>query len=97
MQTFKLTLDGGKRNINIKLALRYHDIYDCWIGTVYDNSNGKMLIDSMPMVCGVNLLGQYSYLEIGEAYILPTTETTLMMPDNKTLGSVFQLFWGDDT
>lgn len=97
VQTFKLTLDGGRRNINIKLKLRYNDILKDWTASVTDNSNGKRLIDSMSLVCGVDLLGQFQHLNIGHAFVVPTTETPLMMPDNKTLGSTFILCWGDST
>lgn len=95
VQTFKLTLEGGKRNINIKLMLRYMDLYDTWIAAIYDNSTGDLLVDMMPLVCGVNLLGQYRHLSIGEAYIVPVSDTLLMQPDNKTLGTTFVLIWGD--
>ncbi len=94
-QTFKLTLAGGERNINVKLTLRYHDLYDTWTAAVTDNSTGELLIDMLPLVCGIDLLGQYKYLELGEAYIIAATDTTLMMPDNTTLGSTFILVWGD--
>ena len=97
MQTFKLTLEGGKKNINIKLDLRYQDLYDVWIAAITDNSTGELLIDMVPLVCGVDLLGQYKHLGLGRAYIVPVTETDLMMPDNTTLGSIFILVWGDDS
>lgn len=93
-QEFKLTLKN-RRNINIKLKLRYNDLCEDWTAEVIDNSTGKTLIDTLPLLPGVNLLGQFGYLDIGEAYIIPTTDTDLMMPDNTTLGSVFVLVWGD--
>jgi hypothetical protein len=94
-ESFKVTL--GSRNINIKLETRYSDVYDVWTAKVSDNNTGEVLIDSMPLVCGVNLLGQYGYLDIGEAYIIKSTDTSLMQPDNKTLGKEFILIWGDDS
>lgn len=93
-QEFKLTLKN-RRNINIKLKLRYNDLCAGWTAEIIDNSTGKTLIDTLPLVPGVNLLGQFGYLNIGEAYVIPTTDTELMMPDNTTLGSVFALVWGD--
>lgn len=96
-QTFKLTLNGGKKNINIKLELRYQDIYDVWIAAITDNSTGELRIDMLPLVCGVDLLGQYQHLGLGHAFIVPATDTDLMMPDNNTLGSTFILVWGDDS
>lgn len=93
-QEFKLTLKN-RRNINIKLKLRYNDLCADWTAEVIDNSTRKTMIDTLPLVPGVNLLGQFGYLNIGEAYVIPKTDTELMMPDNTTLGSVFVLVWGD--
>lgn len=93
-QTFKLTLEGG-RNISILLKLRYHDIYELWLADIIDNSTGEELIVGLPMVLGINLLEQYAYMNIGEAYLVATEPSTLMQPDNKTLGSTFVLIWGD--
>lgn len=94
-QTFKLNLEGGAKNIYIKLVLRYHDLYDLWTASVTNNATGEVLIDTLPLVPGVDLLGQYQYLEIGHAYIVAATDTDLMQPDNTTLGSAFLLIWGD--
>lgn len=93
-QTFKLTL-VGKRNINILLKLRYHDLYNLWVGDIIDNTSGEDLIVGLPMVLGINLLEQYSYMDIGEAYLVKTEPSDLMQPDNITLGSTFVLIWGD--
>ena len=93
-QEFKLTLKN-RRNINIKLKLRYNDLCADWTAEIIDNSTGKTLIDTLPLVPGVNLLGQCGYLNIGEADGIPTTDKELMIPDNTTLGSVFTLVWGD--
>lgn len=94
--TFKLTLSGG-RNINILLKLRYYDLYDLWLADIINNSTGEELIVGLPMVLGINLLEQYQYLDIGEAYLVPIEPSSLMQPDNKTLGSVFVLLWGDNS
>lgn len=96
-RTFKLTLDGGDRNVYIKLYLRYHDLCDVWTARISDNSTGEVLVDNMPLVPGINLLGQYGYLDIGSAYIVKSADTDLMQPDNNTLGTTWLLIWGDDT
>ena len=93
VEMFKVTL--GSRNVNIKIETRYYDIYNVWTAKIADNNTGVVLIDSLPLVCGVNLLGQYGYMNIGEAYIVANTETSLQHPDNKTLGKEFILIWGD--
>lgn len=93
-KTFKLTLDG-ERNINILLKLRYYDLYELWVADVCDNSTGEELITGMPLVPGIDLLEQYSYLNIGSAQIVAVGPTTQEQPDNETLGSAWVLLWGD--
>ena len=93
-KTFKLTLDG-ERNINILLKLRYYDLYELWVADVCDNSTGEELITGMPLVPGIDLLGQYAYLNIGSAQIVAVRPTTQEQPDNETLGSAWVLLWGD--
>lgn len=94
-QTFKLTL--GEKNLNIKLNLQYHDLVGDWTAKITDNTTGEVLVDTMPLVCGVDLLGQFPHMGIGHAWVIPTEDTTLEMPDNETLGTKFVLVWGDDS
>lgn len=93
-QTFKLTL--GERNINILLKLRYHDLYSLWVMDIIDNGSGKELALGVPLVAGVDLLGQLQYLDIGSAYVVAVEPTDLQQPDNTTLGSTWVLLWGSD-
>ncbi|MDY6148961.1 MAG: hypothetical protein SPI35_08105 [Porphyromonas sp.] len=95
-KTFKLTLNGA-RNINILLKLRYYDLYELWVADVCDNTTGEELITGMPLVPGVNLLGQYEYLNIGSAWIVAVEPTKQQHPDNETLGSQWVLAWGDSS
>ncbi|EPS48985.1 hypothetical protein CFSAN002367_17888 [Clostridium botulinum CFSAN002367] len=60
------------------------------------DSDGEDLIHSLPLVCGLNLLEQYSYLNIGSAYIVKLNPN--LMEDNPNefnLGKDFILVWGD--
>lgn len=95
--SFKLTLDSGSRNIDLTIKLRYLDLYSCWLMDITDNNTNTEVVSAMPLVCGVNILGQLGYKSIGEAYIVPTEPTTLQQPDNTTLGSTFELWWGDSS
>ena len=95
-QTFKLTLEGN-RNINILLKLRYYDLLNLWVADICDNATGEELIVGMPLVAGVDLLRQYSYLNIGSAYMVAVEPTQLQQPNNETLGSTWILLWGDDS
>lgn len=95
--SFRVTLDGGARNASITLKLRYFDLYDYWMADVYDTVSGLPLVCGLTLVPGVNLLGQYQHLYIGDAYIVAVTNTDLEQPDNTSLGSTFVLIWGDDS
>ena len=96
-QYFSVTLDGGARNVEILLKLRYLDQYKYWLADIFDKKTGAALVCNVPFVRGTDILKPYSWLNIGEAYIAPITDTNLEQPDNATLGSVFVLMWGDDS
>lgn len=97
-QDFKITLKNRTINKNIKLVTYYLDLYDAWLADIYDNATDECLVTAVPLVCGVNILGQFDYLGLGEAFIESVSDsTTLEHPDNKTLGSEFVLIWGDDS
>ena len=98
-QTFTLTLNESnedeKTNVTLELRLRYLDRYDLWLADVRNVATNAMLIAGVPMVPGVNILGQAGYLGAGEAYVLQALPTDLEQPDNKTLGGTWVLVWGD--
>lgn len=99
-RSFTITLAGGdgeKVNKKLQLRLRYLDRYDVWLGDVTDLATDAILVAGVPMVPGVNLLGQLGYFGAGEAYIEPVLPTDLEQPDNKTLGQTFVLIWGDSS
>ena len=91
-QDFKITI--GNENKHIKLVLRYLDRFDLWIADIIDYPSDIPLVNCHPFVTGENILEQYSYLGIGEAYVINQYPTKLQHPDNKTLGNTFLLVWG---
>ena len=93
-KNFKLTLDDV-RNPNILLKLRYYDLYELWVADVCDNSTGEELITGMPLVPGIDLLGQYAYLNIGSAQIVAAGPSSQEQLDKESLGSAWVLFGGD--
>lgn len=77
------------------ITLRYNEIAGYWTMTIYD-SNQNLLVDSWPLVTGVNLFQQLDYLQIGSLYILNTGNASTDFPNNQNLGSQFQMVWGDN-
>ena len=91
--TSTIPIDGKKMKFNF--FLRYNTEAKYWVVDVYNGQNDSLIV-SLNLVCGLNLLEQYSYLNIGSAYIYKV-DTTLEddRPDEYNLGSKFLLVWGD--
>jgi len=91
--TSTIPIDGSK--IKFNFFLRYNTEANYWVLDIFDSSNINLLA-SINLVCGLNLLEQYSYLRIGSAYLVKV-DTSLAedSPTEYNIGSDFILFWGD--
>ncbi|MBX4266534.1 phage baseplate plug family protein [Clostridium estertheticum] len=94
-QSFTCTIPIDGKSIIFKFFLRYNTQAEYWVMQLSD-SKQNIIIDSIPLLCGTNLLAQYSYLKVGSAYIVKL-DTTLVSdkPDDTNLGTNFILVWGD--
>ncbi|MBX4259730.1 hypothetical protein KTC96_24710 (plasmid) [Clostridium estertheticum] len=94
-QSFTCIIPIDSKSITFNFFLRYNTQAECWIMQLSD-SKQTIIIDSIPLLCGTNLLAQYSYMKIGSAYIVKV-DTTLASdkPDDINLGTNFILVWGD--
>jgi hypothetical protein len=94
-QSMDITLSVDGSNINLSLFLYYSEIAGYWIMDI--KKDGTNVLTSIPLVTGLNLLEQYSYLRIGSAFLVKAGETGLDYPDSsdKSLGTDFVLLWGD--
>lgn len=91
--TSTIPVDGGK--IKFNFFLRFNTEQEVWEMDIMD-SNKNPIINSIPLVCGNNLLEQYSYLNIGSAYIVKNNvNLNLDRPNDSNLGTDFILLWGD--
>jgi len=93
-QSLTCTVPVNGKNITLRFRVRYNTQAGYWWMTVSDK-NGNILVDSLPLLTGQNLLEQYQNLGIGSAYLVNTGNTKLDSPDDTTLGSDFVLAWGD--
>jgi hypothetical protein len=97
-QNFSCSLPIDSQNITLYFRLRYNTIAGYWVATIV-NSQGVMLIDSMPLFNGqypsADLLRQHKYLKIGSAYIIKTGQSSDDSPTEYNLGREFVLIWGD--
>ena len=94
-QTFTSTIPVDEGKIKLYFFLRYNTEQKCWIMDLSDSSKTP-LVNSIPLVCGLNILEQYSYLNIGSAYIVKIDPNIVSdRPDEYNLGKDFILVWGD--
>lgn len=94
-QTFATTIPVDDAKLRLYFYLRYNTEQRCWNMDI-KNVNNKPLVNSIPLVCNLNILEQYSYLNIGSAYILkldPNIQDD--RPNEFNLGDKFILVWGD--
>lgn len=94
-QSFSSTipLNGGK--VKLYFFLRYNTEQECWEMDISDSSKTPLLA-SIPLVCGINILEQYTYLDIGQAHIIKVNPNLKSSnPSQNNLGKDFILVWGD--
>lgn len=93
--TFRCTVPVDGSSIKFKFFFRFNSEAGYWFMDL-SKSDGTNIISSIPLVCGCNLLEQYTYMKIGSAYLVKTDKTFRDdIPNQYTLGTKFKLIWGD--
>ena len=93
-QNFKCTIPVNNLNLSLFFRVRFNTIANYWTLSVSD-SKGNILIDNIPLVTGVDLLGQFGYMGIGSAMIINTGNASTDSPIDTNINSEFVLMWGD--
>lgn len=94
-QSFTSTIPVDGKKIKFNFFMRFNTEQKVWEMDIMDSSKNP-LVNSIPLVCGCNLLEQYGYLKIGSAYIVKTdVNIKADRPNEYNLGSTFILVWGD--
>ena len=94
-QTFTSTIPIHGKAIKFNFFLRYNTEANYWVLDIYGSNNNSLIV-SLNLVCGLNLLEQHSYLNIGSAYLVKIDSTlTDDSPTQYNRGTNFQLWWGD--
>lgn len=98
-QSLTCTLPVDGKNITLNFTFRYNAVGGYWFMSVTDARSKVMLLDAVPIVTGefpaADLLGQYTYLGIGSAIIVPKSSLETSIPNENNLGSDYVLVWGD--
>lgn len=97
-QSFRITIPQDTTNITLELFIYWNRIAEYWQMTITNALTGIELINGLPMLTGrdpvQNLLGQWDYLNIGQAYVIPVVEDAADYPGVEDWGSDFILVWG---
>lgn len=80
--------------------LKVHILYDGYTDSYYMNidrqENGvyKNIVNSIKLVIGVNILEQYSYLNLGDMFLIPATDRLFRdEPNASTINTGYFILW----
>lgn len=98
-QTFEVTIPVNGINKTFVFNMWYNYFAEYWLLTISDKRTEQIIISNTPLLSSTydfaNMLRQYGYKMIGNAYIAPYNKK-LSMPNNENIGSDFVLLWGDN-
>ncbi|NHN33548.1 hypothetical protein G9U52_27405 [Paenibacillus sp. S3N08] len=99
-QSFTCTLPIDSKNVTLAFTFTYNRIGEYWFMSITDSRSNTLLLDAVPLVTGLfpaeDLLGQYTYLGIGSASIVPVSSLSEAdIPNEWNLGTDYVLVWGD--
>lgn len=87
-QTFSIALGG----ITYKMTLRWNVPSAVWMLDVAD-ATGALLVGSIPLVTGVDLLAQYAYLGFTGKMVVQTDHDPEAVPTFSNLGTAGHLYF----
>lgn len=91
-QIFTVTIPGDGKNITIDFTMSYNLQAKYWYMSLADHATGTVYVTNIALLPGVNLLGQYQYLNIGSAWIENVSDSSIEVPDDTTITN-FILVW----
>lgn len=87
-QTFSVALAG----VTYRMRLRWIDVMSAWALDLYD-ANGNLLVGSIPLVTGADLLEPYPYLGIGGSLTVVSDNDPTQVPNASQLGVSGHLYF----
>lgn len=101
MPVFKIPLTNAPQRFNITLAGRDLILVNRWNQSeeggwfidIFDGVTNEPLITNIPLVVGVDLLGQYEYVELGGSLTVYTDSDENAVPTYTNLGTESNLYF----
>jgi len=94
-QTWQVAISINGAVQTFFVSLSFNEVAGYWVMEIYD-SNQNLILSDIPVVCGLDLLRQYQYLQIGSIYILNVGNSPTDSPTSTNLGSSFVMVWTDN-
>lgn len=87
-QVFSISLGG----VTYKMTLRWNEPASSWMLDIGDET-GALLVGSVPLVTGADLLAQYAYLGFAGKLIVQTDHDPNAVPTYDNLGTTGHLYF----
>ena len=95
-QSFQVSLPFETTNRPIQFEVSFNDLSSYWVLNLFDPTEGVYLLTAVPLVPGLDILGQYQYLNLGHLFLLNTGDEFFReWPIRETLGAFWTLVWSD--
>jgi hypothetical protein len=87
-QEFDISLAG----VTYHLKFKWNSFSNAWTMDLMDSTQ-KLILPSIPLVTGCDLLEQFDYLDVGGAFVVQSTNDPDVVPDFAGLGATGFLFF----
>ena len=99
--TADLAIDGA--DFHARVEVRYLPAPDCWVISVWDDSNGELLINQIPLICSYgfvnDLAAPFRHLRggkgIGSLFVIRAVDEPSSTDPGKGNLTEFKVLWGD--
>ena len=100
-QRFQCTVPVNDENINFIFELWYNYEAEYWLLTLTNKDTNEILFSNLPLLATKNvvfdnIMCQMEYKNAGICLVFPTSDDAKSMPNDKELGSLYKVVWGDN-
>ena len=100
-QKFQCTLPVNDENIQFVFELWYNEQAKYWLLSLSNNTTKEQIFVNLPLLATKsdvfgNMMCQLESKNVGICYVFPIKEDLKTMPNDKELGELYIMVWGDN-
>jgi hypothetical protein len=95
-QRISVAVEVDGNILNLEIFLRYNRMAGYWVASITNIATNELVLDSLPLVSGVNLLEQCGYLKIGSCAVIDISGADPDVVDLDTFTVDFLWYWDDN-